>query len=278
MRLQLFAESGGGEGAAQGEGAASAALPQRQDADNPSSERTDIPRQEGAPDSGGQQDRMAEFDRLIRGQYKAEYDRRVQDHVRGSRETAAKYTALMPALELLAKRYGVDAADAGALSRAIAQDPALRAGEGQQQAQRDAGRQDPGPAARMEAQRQALANRQYALWARQAEEAKTLYPALDLGAEAKNPRFRQLLGAGVDVGSAYLVLHKDDILPAAMQHTAKVVEKKLADKIIAAGARPAENGVSAQAPAVTKRDVSQLTKADREEIRRRAAAGDRIRF
>ena len=122
------------------------------------------------------------------------------------------------------------------------------------------------------------ANRQYAVWAQQAEQARQLYPNLDMNVESKNPRFRQLLRSGVDVASAYLVIHQQEILPAAMRHTARVVEQKMVDKFLSSGGRPMENGISAQAPAVSKTDVSKLTKSERAEIRKRAAMGEKIRF
>ena len=93
-----------------------------------------------------------------------------------------------------------------------------------------------------------------------------------------NPKFLDLLKANVGVKTAYEVLHKDDIIPAAMQFTAKTVEQKLAKKIMANGARPTENGISSQSSVVTKSDVSQLSKADRQEIIRRVARGEKIRF
>ena len=99
-----------------------------------------------------------------------------------------------------------------------------------------------------------------------------------LGMNAKNPEFLKLLQSGVDVGSAYLVIHKDEIIPAAMQYTAKTVEQKLTNKIIAGGARPTENGNSSQSASVVKSDVSQLSKADRAEIIRRVQRGEKIRF
>jgi hypothetical protein len=124
--------------------------------------------------------------------------------------------------------------------------------------------------------KQEQANKQYAIWEQQAEEAKKLYPNLDLNVESQNPQFRQLLMAGVNVGTAYMALHQDEVLTAAMQHTAKTVEQKLSNKIAAGNARPAENGASGQSAAVIKADPSKWTKADREEVRRRAARGERI--
>lgn len=157
-------------------------------------------------------------------------------------------------------------------------------GEGAAQAA-EAGQSPPGQETSGQAPEQArpgpqdqAANRQYALWAQQAEQARQLYPGLDMNVEAKNPRFRQLLRSGVDVASAYLVIHQQEILPAAMRHTARVVEQKLVDKFLSGGVRPAENGISAQAPAVAKTDVSKLTREERAEIRKRAAMGEKIRF
>ena len=112
----------------------------------------------------------------------------------------------------------------------------------------------------------------------QAEEAKKVYPSFDLKAEMQNPKFLDLLRSNIDVRTAYEVLHKDDIIRGAMQFTAKTVESKLAKNVAAQGARPAENGMSSGSPAVVKSDVSQLSRADRDEIRRRVARGEKIRF
>lgn len=303
LNLQLFADGGAATGGAgeggQGQGVTvEAAAPQSKGVKNPlagvkygiqeeAAPVAEVPKEEPTQPP----DRKAEFEKLIKGEYKEEYDRRMQDAIRqrlkGSKETADKLAAITPALEILAQKYGVDPADMAALSKAVENDDSFYSDEAlkkgmktedvktMRKMERDNVRLQQQVA---EQQRKAQADQQYAQWAQQAQQAKQLYPGLDMQAEIKNPQFMQLLKAGVDVGSAYLVIHKDDILPAAMQHTAKVVEQKLADKIIAGGTRPAENGMSSQSAAVTKSDVSALTKADRDEIRRRVARGERIRF
>jgi hypothetical protein len=113
---------------------------------------------------------------------------------------------------------------------------------------------------------------------KQAESTKQIYPSFDLRAEMQNPKFIDLLRSNIDVRTAYEVIHKDDIIAGAMQFTAKTVEQKLTNKIIAGGARPSENGNSSQGASVTKSDVSALTKADRDEIARRVARGEKISF
>ena len=129
-----------------------------------------------------------------------------------------------------------------------------------------------------ETPRQENGKKLYAAWRQQADDAKKVYPSFDLKAEMNNPKFVDLLRSNIDVRTAYEVLHKDEIIPAAMQFTAKTVEQKLTNKIIANGARPSENGMSAQGAAVVKSDVSQLSKADRAEIIRRVQRGEKIRF
>ena len=120
--------------------------------------------------------------------------------------------------------------------------------------------------------------KQYATWMDQAEKLREVYPSFDWDAETKDQRFTDLLRNNIDVRTAYEVLHKDEIIPAAMQFTAKTVEQKLTNKIIAGGARPAENGTDARSAAVTKKDVSKMTREERADIARRALMGERITF
>ena len=122
------------------------------------------------------------------------------------------------------------------------------------------------------------ADKLYSQWLQQEQETKKVYPSFDMKAEMQNPEFVNLLRSNVNVRTAYEVLHKDDIISGAMQFTAKTVESKIAKKIAAQGARPAENGMSSGSAAVVKSDVSQLSRADRDEIRRRVARGEKIRF
>ena len=236
-------------------------------------------------------DRNAEFEKLIKGDYKDLYDQKMEETIKkrlkGSKETVDKYNALSPTLELLAKKYGVDANDVEALNKAIEEDDAYYEEEALEKGVtveqlKEIKKMEKENAELKRQMQEKNAKEQgaklYAQWMEQAEKAKTIYPSFDLRAEMNNPKFVDLLRANIDVKTAYEVVHKDDILPAAMQFTAKTVEKKLTDKIIANGARPTENGISSQSSAVVKSDVSQLSKADRAEIIRRVQRGEKIRF
>lgn len=215
------------------------------------------PQAETAPAVEAPHDRKAEFEKLITGEYKEEYEKRVQDTLqnrfKGSKETADRLAAIMPSLELLAQRYGVNPSDMGALASAIENDDSFYMSEAIDKGVKVEGIKE---MHRIKQENQRLmaqvgelerienANRQYAQWAQQAEQAKQHFPSLDMNVEAKNPKFMQLLKAGLDVGSAYLAIHKDDILPAAMQHAATTVEQETAGSSGTNISRPTDNGAN----------------------------------
>ena len=299
LNLQLFAEgTGGGDGGTGAEGAsgatATAAVSQKKGASNPLADvkygiQDAPPAAEVNPTPT--EDRNARFEALIKGEFKDLYDAKMQDTIqkrlKGSKETVDKYNALSPTLEMLAKKYGVDANDIKALNKAIEEDDsyyeeeALEKNMSVQQLKeiKKMERENAELKRQMsEQERQENANRLYSRWMQESEATKTVYPSFNLEAEMQNPRFLDLLRNNVDVRTAYEVLHKDEIIPAAMQFTAKTVEQKLTNKIIANGARPVENGNSSQGATVVKSDVSQLSKADRAEIIRRVQRGEKIKF
>lgn len=298
LMLQLFAEGGDGGTGAEGTTGVTetAAVSQTRKATNPLANVKYGKQEEAAPPpeepkQTATPDRNAEFEKLIKGEYKDLYDARMQNAIRGrlkaTEDTVNRFNALTPTLELLAEKYGVDANDVEALNKAIEedesffQDEALEKGMTVQQLKefRKMQRENADLKRQMsDQQTKERADMLYASWVNQGEKTKTVYPSFDLKAEMENPRFVDLLRNNIDVRTAYEVLHKDEIIPAAMQFTAKTVEQKLTNKIIAGGQRPTENGMNSQGAAVVKSDVSQLSKADRQEIIRRVQRGEKIRF
>ena len=304
LNLQLFAEGAGGDGGTGAEGAtgASATAAVSQNKGVKSNPLADVQygvqptkAEETSPAAkvveNPTEDRNAKFEALIKGEYKDLYDARVSDTVqkrlKASKETVDKYNELTPTLEALAKKYGVDASDIKALNKAIEDDDsyyeqeALEKGITVEQLKeiRKMEKENAELKKQMEEQnREANAKKIYATWMEQADKAKQVYPSFNLRAEMQNPKFVDLLKSNIDVRTAYEVIHKDDIIAGAMQFTAKKVEQNITNKIIANGARPSENGNSSQGASVTKSDVSTLTKADRAEIARRVARGEKISF
>lgn len=299
--LQLFAEGAGESGTAEGTNAgvteAVAALQEKGRKNNPLADVKYGIQDEEPPVAEAEQkepaapDREKAFEELIKGEYKDLYDRRVREalkkRLKGTQENAERLQALAPTMELLEKRYGVKAGDLEALNQAIEEDTgfyedeAARMGIPVEQLKQ---------MRRMERENQQLrqtmdelrtrenADRVYRQWLEQEQETRQVYPQFSLETEMENEQFLRLMRSGVDVKTAYEVVHKDEIIPAAMQFAAKTAEQKVVNKIRAGSARPMENGVQDQSASLVKTDVSQLSKADRAEIIRRVERGEKIRF
>ena len=281
LDLQLFAESGdGGTGStgATGENG-TAAVSQTQITDADGTTATTI-------------DRKAEFEKLIKGEYKDLFDERMQDTVqkrlKGHKETAAKLESLTPTLEMLAKKYGVDSSDIDALNKAIEEDDAYYEEEAlekgvtvEQLKEFKKMERENAELKKMRDEQNAkqAAEQKVAGWMEESKQVQAIYPQFDLRNELQNPKFVDLLGVpGVDVRTAYELTHKDEIIAGAMRFTAKTVEKKIADKIAANGARPTENGLNSQSASLTKSDVSQLSKEDILAYQRKVMRGEKVSF
>lgn len=298
LQLQLFADGAGDTGAegTTGVTAPAAEVQMKGVKKNPLADvkygiQDDAPAAKVQDKAEPVKDRNAEFEKLIKGEYKDLYDARmqktVQDRLKNSKETVEKYNSLQPTLEILSKKYGVDVGDIEALNRAIEDDDAyfeeeaLEKGVSVQQLKeiRRMERENADLKAQMaQQQTQENAAKIYSKWLQQSDETKSIYPSFDLDTEMQNQAFVDLLRAQIPVRTAYEVIHKDDIVSGAMQFTAKTVEQKLANKIASNNARPSENGLNSQGAALTKSDVSQLNKSDIKEIIRRVQRGEKIRF
>lgn len=305
INLQLFAEGGGAAGAGgtgasgTGSGAMAEGVPATPGKGVKSNPLADV--KYGIQDDGSAQaaagqgnvadERQSRFEALIKGEFKDLYDARVQDTIqkrlKASKEKTDRYDALTPTLDLLARKYGVDPTDAEALAKAIEEDDsyyedeALEKGISVEQLKSIRKMERENAELKRQMQEQSMheeADRIYAGWMQESAALKQVYPGFSLETELQNPRFVDLLRSNIDVRTAYEVLHKDEIIPAAMQFTAQQVEQKLTNRIMAGQGRPQENGLGGRASAVIKSDVSQLSKADRQEIIRRVQRGEKIRF
>lgn len=234
-------------------------------------------------------DRSAAFEALIKGEYKDLYDARVKDTVqrrlRGTREQVERLQSLTPMLTVLGQRYGVDPGDVEALSRAVDADESYLIREAEKKGispdtlretwrlEREATnlrRQMDDYKAEQETRRI------YGEWQQQGEQCKMLYPNFDLETELQNEDFCRLLRNRVNVQTAYEVIHKDEIIPAAMQVAAQQAAEKVTAAVRANAARPAENGSKGSAASVGKIDVANMTNEQMDDIRKRVLRGERI--
>lgn len=191
----------------------------------------------------------ADFETLIRGQYKKEFDARVQgilkERLKKLKEGEARLAALEPLAQTLSQRYGTQ--DPAELAKALDRDP----------------RGDPKAAFRLLKQ--------------QAEEVKADYPDFDLARELENPAFARLAAAGVDARTAYETAHREELLRSSMAFGAAMGARQAVAAIQARAARPGENGAAAGAPAaVPVSDPRNLTPEMRRSLRERVRRGEKI--
>ena len=175
-----------------------------------------------APDAG---ERQEDFEDLIRGRYKADFETRVRKildgRLRGLRQENARLRQ-----ETQAQRQ----AQAGALLR-------LQAEEGR---------------------------------------IRQVYPDFDWKRELASPRFGRLVTAGVDGQTAYEIVHRQELLQAAMGYAAEKTRSEMARAIASGGSRAAENRGGSRT--VTRSDPRSLTSRELAAIRRRVQDGEKIRF
>lgn len=235
----------------------------------------------------------AEFERLIKGEYKEQSLTHVYrklsaaGHQRKARTPRKSSAKIGTAFELIGKKYGVDANDIDGIAKALEGDgtfyesDAIANGMDTDVYMRVRRAEMNESAIRRQLElreRQDHAQQMYSEWRQDAEKIKNIYPSLDFDTEIQDENFMSLLRSGIDVRTAYEVVHKDDIISGAMQFASKTVEKKLADKIAQTNRVPPRTGSGAAGAVNVKSDVSKLTRADRDEIARRVARGEKIVF
>lgn len=305
MKLDLFDGEGGGDGGtAAGESTGQADTGSQEPTkilygkQEEGAEPEDSPQELDIPAEGESQttsdtleEKRKAFRELIGGEYKDLYQQelnRVLDRrFRQSKGLETKLGEYQPLIDTLMDRYGVEGGDLKQLQRAIESDEtywesaAEEAGMSTEQYKAFARMKRENSQMRQaleQRQRQQSVNRQMQTWYSQAEQARQLYPELDLNRESQDPRFVSMLKAGVPVQHAYEVIHMDEIKTGVAQRTARTTAQQVTDNVRARGNRPAENGVSGGSGFLVKSDVSKLTKKDRAEIARRAAHGEKIIF
>ena len=247
---------------------------------------------DGATETKPAQQARPTFDELMQDpEYKAErqkrFDRQFNKRFAESKAQTEQMQKLAPALNLLAGKYGVQAGDVDALLEAITGDNELIERQAYDRGMEpDAYREynrvlaenQQLKQAEAERQRAEQVNSQYQKWTEQAEQARQIYPGLDLRTEVRNPQFAQLLGAGIDVATAYQVVHMGELNAQLVQRAATEAKVSTAQAIQANKGRPRENGAQSPKAATVKADATKLNARDFDEIIRRAARGDKIRY
>ena len=226
-------------------------------------------------------------------EYNREIQAIVQSRLRSSKAAEETLGKITPALELLARKHGLDPAniDYDALAQAISndesfyEDKALEMGVSVEtakridQQERDQARQQREEARTLEQQK---FQQHIQRLEQQAEAMKQVFPNFDLRKELQNPSFARMTAPnmGVSVEDAYYAVHRKEIQAASMQVTARKTAQKISNAIQAGSRRPDENGTSGQAASVTTFDYSKASPEQRAELKRQireaAARGEKL--
>ena len=203
--------------------------------------------------------RRAEFESLIRGQYKREFEERVKRIIdkrfREMRLLKEQAEKMRPVIEALSEKYGESDMET-LLEKLKADSPVNKMDERSRQA-----------------------FLKMMTWRQEAEDILRENPGFDLKEELKNGAFIGLLKAGLDLKAAYRALHQDEILDNAIRYAAKKVREQTMNEMRLRLSRPEENGAGGRGGAkVSPLSVANMTRQEREEIERRCARGEKVYF
>jgi hypothetical protein len=222
-------------------------------------------------------------------EYNREMQQLVQARLRGAKAAQEAMEKLTPALELMARRHGLDAQnmDYDAIAKAINDDDAfyedkalelgvtLETAKRIDQQERETARQQRQQAVTLEQEK----IRQHIIRLEQQGEAmKQVFPDFDLKKELRNPVFARMTApnVGISVQDAYYAVHRNEIQKAAMQVTAQKTAQKISQDIQAGSRRPREAGTTGQAPSVTTFDYRSMSSEQRRALKDRIRSGEKI--
>ena len=263
---------------------------------------------EETPDDGQvaevQRDFDAEFEELIKCDFKDVFARRTQSIIdkrfKTAKQTEARLEKLNPLLEGLAKRYGVNSDDLDGLQKAFTDDEvyieykAMQEGKSTDDVRQEIKTELERSAERQElmALREAEAARREEekirerlnLWGQETESIKSLFPEYDFAQTiAEDPKVVELAvifsenGFDKPFEAAYKQVHNDELMTTLASLAAKKAAKATADSI--AAGRPKENGTTSSVGMVTgKINVDTLSKDDVLDILKKVERGEKISF
>ena len=262
INLRLFEGEGGGTaagspvgGVAGAEGAVEQPTEPAQPTEDKAEEETENqvktdPGREKSPE-----ERMEEYKRFKK-EFKDLYDQEVKNHInRRFKETdqlRKQIDEYGPLVNMLSAKYGLENPDTKSLMKLIDKDnsfwegAAMQAGmpveQFKQMKQFEAEhKQLIESAKRAEQIRQR--EQTWERWNQEADLCSQKFPQFNMDAELSNQDFVRLLGAGLDVESAYKAAHFDELAKGIAAQTEQNTKKKVADSIKAGTGRPVENGV-----------------------------------
>lgn len=300
INLRLFEGEGGGvttgspageEGVAtQAHQAKQAALPTEpaQNTGGKAAEGTEDQVQTSPAEKKSPDERMEEYKRFkeeFKDLYKQEVERHINRRFKETEQLRTQIDEYGPLINMLSAKYGLDNPDTKTLMESIDKDnsfwegAAMQAGmpvdQFKQMKQFEAEHKQLVESARR-AEQIRQREQTWERWNREAEACTQKFPGFDMDAELNNQSFVRLLGAGLDVESAYKAAHFDELAKGIAVQTEQNTKKKVADSIKAGSGRPVENGIGSGGVNKSRASAWDLSKEEFAQYLERVKSGETI--
>lgn len=253
------------------------------------------PTTEDTKDNNVPTKRMSWDEIMADPEYNKEMQAVVRSRLKSEKSAEEALGKMAPAIEVMARKYGLDAnnMDYEALAKAINDDDAyyeekalemgvsVETAKKVDQMERDTERQKAQNERTLQEQ---MLSQHFASLERQGEELKKVFPNFDLRTELQNPAFARMTAPGkgiMSVEDAYRAVHRNEIDAAASQIIAQKTAEKISNAIASGSRRPDESGASSQAPSVSTFDYRNASREQREDLKkkiREAAARGEILY
>ena len=242
------------------------------------------------------EERRKAFGELLRGEYADLTEELMQNAVTEATRRLEASPAMKGLMQALQEKYGTDANDLVALTKAV------RNGAVKDDAYYEKLAMEKGVSTRtareldkLESQNKHLTEQQQMIqqmerqraqqariaelqagWDREAEQLKAQYPDFNMAEVLANPEVEKMMRSGVSMTNAYRSAYFDHILKQQQAATARQVEQGVVTRMQQRNARPGENGTRPGGAVQTKIDVSHMSRKEMEEMERRAMRGEVI--
>lgn len=242
------------------------------------------------------EERRKAFGELLRGEYADLTEELMQNAVTEATRRLEASPAMKGLMQVLQEKYGTDANDLVALTKAV------RNGAVKDDAYYEKLAMEKGVSTRtareldkLESQNKHLTEQQQMIqqmerqrvqqariaelqagWDREAEQLKAQYPDFNMAEVLANPEVEKMMRSGVSMTNAYRSAYFDHILKQQQAATARQVEQGVVNRMQQRNARPGENGTRPGGAVQTKIDVSHMSRKEMEEMEKRVMRGEVI--
>lgn len=238
-------------------------------------------------------DMDARWEALRKGEFKDQYARDVQNAIRerfkNQEDLQGQLNAMQPMLAALMQKTGAESVEE--LQQLILDDDSLYEDEAEAMGmpveayknyKKLQEEHDAAIAREQQNQQQEFFRQHIAKLAQQGEELRATFPNFDFRAEMENPTFARLTSpeVGLSVKDAYFAVHHDELAPQMLAYGMQRAQQQMGQTLQAQAARPSEGAMRNTNPAAAelKMNPRNMTRKEREEIKRQVRLGRRVSF